>query len=36
MNDLVMRLSEGRHPVEISLRPERTAKLFQEMLPLLS
>lgn len=32
MNDLVKRLSEGEHPVEISLRPERTVKLFKEML----
>lgn len=32
MNDLVKRLSEGSHPVEISLRPERTVKLFREML----
>lgn len=32
MNDLVKRLSEGSHPVEISLRPERTVKLFKEML----
>jgi hypothetical protein len=32
VNDLVKRLSEGSHPVEISLRPERTVKLFREML----
>lgn len=32
MNDLVKRLSEGSHEVEISLRPERTVKLFREML----
>ncbi len=32
MNDLVKRLSEGSHPVEVSLRPERTVKLFREML----
>ena len=32
MNDLVKRLSEGSHPVEVSLRPERTMKLFREML----
>lgn len=25
MNDLVQRLSEGEHPVEASLRPEKTA-----------
>ncbi len=27
---LVQRLSEGDHPVEVSLRPEKTAKLFKE------
>jgi len=27
---LVDRLSEGRHPVEAGLRPERTARLFEE------
>ena len=32
MNDLVKRLSEGTHAVEVSLRPERTVKLFKEML----
>jgi hypothetical protein len=32
VNDLVKRLSEGSHPVEVSLRPERTVKLFREML----
>lgn len=32
MNDLVKRLCEGSHPVEVSLRPERTVKLFKEML----
>ena len=32
MNDLVKRLSEGSHEVEVSLRPERTVKLFREML----
>jgi hypothetical protein len=32
VNDLVKRLSEGSHPVEISLRPERTVKLFKEMI----
>ena len=31
MNDLVKRLAEGDHAVEISLRPERTVKLFKEM-----
>jgi hypothetical protein len=30
MNDLVQRLSEGRHPVEVSLRPERTVQAFKE------
>ena len=32
MNDLVKRLSEGSHPVEVSLRPERTVKLFKEQI----
>ena len=32
MSDLVQRLSEGRHPVEISLRPERTVTAFKEAL----
>jgi Core binding factor beta subunit len=32
VNDLVKRLSEGLHPVEVSLRPEKTVKLFKEML----
>lgn len=32
MNDLAKRLSEESHPVEVSLRPERTMKLFREML----
>ena len=32
MNDLVQRLAEGSHPVEVSLRPERTIKLFKEMI----
>lgn len=32
MNDLVKRLSEGSHAVEMSLRPERTLKLLREML----
>jgi hypothetical protein len=32
VNDLVKRLSEGSHAVEVSLRPERTVKLFREML----
>jgi hypothetical protein len=30
MNDLVRRLSEGEHPVEASLRPERTSRAFKE------
>ena len=30
MNDLVRRLSEGRHPVEISIRPERSVKALKE------
>ncbi len=25
MNDLVLKLSQGNHPVEVSLRPEKTA-----------
>jgi hypothetical protein len=32
MNDLVQRLSDGQHPVEVSLRPERTVKAFKECL----
>lgn len=32
MNDLVDRLSTGRHPVEISLRPERTAQALKSAL----
>jgi hypothetical protein len=32
VNDLVKRLSEGDHPVEVSLRPERTVKGFKESL----
>lgn len=32
MNDLVKRLSEGSHAVEVSLRPERTVKLFKEQI----
>lgn len=32
MSDLVQRLSTGRHPVEVSLRPERTMKIFKECL----
>ncbi|MEH2238934.1 MbtH domain protein [Nostoc sp.] len=30
MNELVQRLSEGQHPVEVSLRPEKTATVFKE------
>jgi hypothetical protein len=32
VNDLVKRLSEGSHAVEVSLRPERTIKLFKEQI----
>jgi hypothetical protein len=32
MSDLVQRLSQGDHPVEVSVRPERTLKSFQECL----
>lgn len=30
MNDLVQRLSQGKHPVEVSLRPERTLQALQQ------
>ena len=30
MDDLVARLSEGKHPVEASLRPEKTVEIFKE------
>lgn len=30
MNELVQRLAQGRHPVEASLRPERTATALKE------
>ncbi|MEH2178728.1 MbtH domain protein [Nostoc sp.] len=30
MNELVQRLSEGQHPVEVSLRPEKTAIALKE------
>ena len=30
MNDLVQRLAAGNHPVEASLKPEKTAKALQE------
>jgi hypothetical protein len=32
MSDLVQRLSEGRHPVEVSLRPERTVRALKAAL----
>jgi hypothetical protein len=32
MDDLVQRLSTGRHPVELRLRPERTAQEFKKAL----
>jgi hypothetical protein len=32
MNDLVQRLSTGTHPVEVSLRPERSLRIFKECL----
>jgi len=32
MNDLVKRLSEGSHAVEISCRPDRTVKRFKEQI----
>lgn len=33
-NDLVHRLSEGDHPVEASLRPEKTVQIFKERIDL--
>ncbi len=30
MNELVQRLSQGNHPVEVSLRPEKTVAAFKE------
>ncbi|MEO1432474.1 MAG: MbtH domain protein [Cyanobacteria bacterium J06633_8] len=30
MNELVQRLSQGSHPVEVSLKPEKTITAFQE------
>jgi Core binding factor beta subunit len=30
MDELVQRLSEGNHPVEAGLRPEKTVKIFKE------
>lgn len=32
MSELVERLAQGEHPVEVSLRPERTIKAFKERL----
>jgi hypothetical protein len=32
MSDLVHRLAEGQHPVEVSLRPERSIKVLRECL----
>jgi len=32
MNDLVQRLSQGHHPIEVSARPERTVKALKESL----
>jgi hypothetical protein len=32
MSDLVTRLSQGQHPVEASLRPEKTVKALKECL----
>jgi hypothetical protein len=32
MNDLVQRLSQGQHPVEVALRPERTCEAFKDAL----
>jgi hypothetical protein len=32
VSDLVRRLSEGTHAVEVSLRPERSVRLFKEAL----
>ncbi|HHP7244067.1 MAG TPA: MbtH domain protein [Elainellaceae cyanobacterium] len=34
MNELVQRLSEGNHPVEVSLRPEKTADALKERIDL--
>lgn len=31
MNELVQRLSQGDHPVEASLRPEKTATALKEL-----
>lgn len=32
MSELVQKLSEGRHPLEVSLRPHRTVKALKESL----
>jgi hypothetical protein len=32
MSDLVQRLSEGQHPVEVSLRPERSVQALKDCL----
>jgi hypothetical protein len=32
MSDLVQRLSQGQHPVEVSLRPERSVQALKECL----
>jgi hypothetical protein len=32
MNELVQRLSSGEHPVEVTLRPEKTLKLLKDCL----
>jgi hypothetical protein len=34
MNELVQRLSQGNHPVEVSLRPEKTAAALKERIDL--
>jgi len=34
MNELVQRLSTGEHPVEVSLRPEKTAATLKERIDL--
>lgn len=34
MSDLVQRLCEGQHPVEVSLRPERTVRALKERIDL--
>ena len=32
MDELVQQLADGRHPVEVRLRPERTIEAFRESL----